>query len=221
MKQRAVILGGGGHAKVVLDILGRAGEIEIVGFTSTAGSAETLCGYSCIGTDAVLDELFVSGVRSAFVAIGENNRRKACLNSLRERGFNLINAISKDSVISRYATLGRGIAVMPGAVINAGARLEDGVIVNTNACVDHDCILGSFVHIGPGTTVTGCVRIGEGSLLGAGSSVIPGITVGCWTVIGAGAAVVADLPDHVVAAGVPASIRRANQIEIQSNRAGF
>ncbi len=209
MKERAVILGGGGHAKVIIDILGAAGEVEVVGFTSRDGRAETLCGYSCIGTDAVLNELFLSGVRSAFVAIGENNRRKACLDSLRERGFDLINAISKDAAISRYASLGLGVAVMPGAVIKARAHLEDGVIINTNACVDHDCIIGSCVHIGPGTIVTGCVRVGEGSLLGAGSSIIPGVTVGCWTMVGAGAAVVNDLPDHVVAVGVPAAVRRS------------
>jgi UDP-perosamine 4-acetyltransferase len=193
---------------VVIDILDHAGDVEVVGFTCMDGCAEALCGYPCIGNDAVLNELFLSGVRSAFVAIGENSRRKTCLDSLRAHGFNLINAISKDAAISRYASLGSGIAVMPGAVINAGARLEDGVIINTNACVDHDCIIGSCVHVGPGTIVTGCVRVGEGSFLGAGSSIIPGITVGSWTVIGAGAAVVNDLPDHVVAVGVPAAARK-------------
>jgi UDP-perosamine 4-acetyltransferase len=209
MKKRAVILGGGGHAKVVIDILGHADDVELVGFTSKDGRGETLCGCPCIGTDVVLNELFLSGVRWAFVAIGENDKRKACLNSLKERGFDLINAISKAAAISRYARLGLGIAAMPGAVINAGARLEDGVIVNTNACVDHDCIIGSCAHIGPGTSVTGCVRVGEGSFLGAGSSVIPGVSIGCWTVIGAGAAVVNDLPDHVVAVGVPATVRES------------
>ena len=161
MKERVVILGGGGHAKVVIDILDDAGEVDLMGFTSRDGQSEPLCGYPCIGTDAILEELFTRGVRSAFVAIGDNNQRRVCLAWLRERGFDLINAISESAAISRHASLGKGIAVMPGAVVNAGARVEDGVIINTKACVDHDCFIGPCAHIGPGTSVCWMLVVGQ------------------------------------------------------------
>lgn len=208
MKERVVILGGGGHARVVVDILEEAAEVEIAGYIAAAATPGGLFGYRWLGTDDVLDAAFQSGLQSAFVAIGDNRRRKACVEFLKRRGFRLVNAVSPQAVVSRHATLGEGIAIMPGAVINAGARLGDGAIVNTNASVDHDCVIGVCAHIAPGTAVAGCVRLGEGVFLGIGSSVIPGIVIGAWTSVGAGAAVVADLPDGVLALGVPATVKR-------------
>jgi len=208
MKERVVILGGGGHAKVVADILEEAAEVEIAGYIAAAASPGGLFGYRWLGTDDVLDATLQSGLRSAFVAIGDNRRRKACIESLKRRGFRLVNAVSPRAAISRRARLGEGIAIMPGAAINAEAQLGDGVIVNTNASVDHDCVIGACAHISPGTAVAGCVRLGEGVFLSIGSSVIPGITIGRWTTVGAGAAVVADLPGGVLALGVPATVKR-------------
>ncbi len=213
MKARVVILGGGGHAKVVIDILEEAGEVDIAGFVSPSEAPDAICGYPRLGPDNVLDETLRAGVQSAFVAIGDNQRRRDCIGSVRRQGFTLINAISRGAIVSRHAMLAQGIAVMPGAVINAGARIEDGAIVNTHASVDHDCVIGACAHVAPGAALAGCVRLGDGVFLGTGSSVIPGITIGCWTTVGAGAVVLTDLPDHVVAAGVPATIRRSNQIE--------
>ncbi|SPF50408.1 Acetyltransferase [Candidatus Sulfopaludibacter sp. SbA4] len=205
-----MILGGGGHAKVVIDILEQAGEVEIAGFVSLAGEP-AICGYPRLGSDDALDDMLRAGVQSAFVAIGDNQRRMDCIGSLQRQGFHLINAISPAAIVSRHATLCQGIAVMPGAVINAGSRIEDGAIVNTNASVDHDCVIGTCAHVAPGTTLAGCVRLGEGVFLGTGSSVIPNITIGSWTTVGAGAVVLADLPDHVVAVGVPAEVRKSNR----------
>lgn len=213
MKDRVVILGGGGHAKVVIDILEQAGEVDIAGFVSAAEQPDALCGYRRLGSDDVLVATLRDGIQNAFVAIGDNRRRQDCIGALQRQGFTLINAISPAAVISKYASLARGIAVMPGAVINAGARLDDGVIVNTNASVDHDCVIGACVHIAPGVALAGCVTLGEGVFLGAGTTVIPNIAIGAWTTVGAGAAVVADLPDRVVAVGVPATVKRSNRME--------
>ena len=208
-----MILGGGGHAKVVIDILEQAGEVDIAGFVSPAEAPDAICGYRRLGSDDALDETLRAGVQSAFVAIGDNRRRMDCIGSLKRRGFTLINAISPAAIVSRHATLSRGIAVMPGAVINAGTQIAEGAIVNTRASVDHDCVIGACAHVAPGATLAGCVRLGDGVFLGTGSSVIPNVTIGSWTTVGAGAAVVADLPDHVVAVGVPAAVRRSTQVE--------
>lgn len=210
MNERVVVIGGSGHAKVLVDIMEQSVDTEIVGFVNI-DEHETLYGYPRLGNDDVLPAIFDSGVRSALVAIGDNRRRKAAIDMLRKCGFKLINAISPAAVVSKYVRAGEGIAVLPGAVVNAGTHLEDGVIVNTNASIDHDCSVGKCVHVAPGANVAGCVRLEEGVLLGAGSSVIPGVTIGSWTIVGAGAAVVSDLPANIVAVGVPAVLSKVNR----------
>lgn len=211
MTRRAVILGGGGHARVIIDILSDQPDIYIVGFTSQTGEPATLLGYPCVGTDRALEALLQHGECSAFVAIGDNQQRAYLAKAIRDLGFGLINAVSRTAIISRHAEIGLNVAVMPGAVINAGVRIEDGVIINSNASVDHDCAVGKYAHIAPGVTLAGNVQIGEGAFLGAGSTVIPDVTVGRATVVGAGAVVTTNLPDGVVAVGVPARVIRSTK----------
>jgi len=210
VNERVVIVGGGGHAKVLVDILEQTAEVEIAGFVST-NEQDSLFGYRRLGNDGVLPALFASGVRSALVAIGDNRRRLSAIETLANSGFRLINAISSAAVISRHVRLGQAIAVLPGAIVNADSQLGDGVIINTNASVDHDCFLAACVHVAPGSSVAGGVRLEEGVFLGTGSSVIPGVTIGSWTIVGAGAVVVSDLPPNIVAVGVPAIPAKANR----------
>ncbi len=207
MKPRLVVVGGGGHARVILDILIGAGDYEIVGFTGIAADERTLQMFDrpWLGTDEVLTELYEGGVRHAFVAIGGNRVRRRVSGQL---GFTLVNAISRHAVISRYATLGTGIAVMAGAVINAGTGIADGAIINTNSSVDHDCVVGAYAHVAPGTAIAGGVTIGEEVLIGVGARIIPGITIGDRTTVGAGAVVTGNLPADVVATGVPAIVKK-------------
>jgi UDP-perosamine 4-acetyltransferase len=210
VNERVVVVGGGGHAKVLVDVLEQAGGFEIVGFVSME-EHETLYRYPRLGNDETLPAVFRSGITSAVVAIGDNKRRQLSIHLLRTYGFKLTNAISPAAIISKWATIGDGAAILPGAVVNADSRLGDGVIVNTNASIDHDCVVGGCVHIAPGANVAGRVRLGEGVLLGIGSSVIPGVTIGPWTLVGAGAAVVTDLPANAVAVGVPAAVAKVHR----------
>ena len=199
-----MILGAGGHAKVILDILESRDDVLLAGYVNPCGDSEPLYGLPRLGDDSGLPDLFGQGIRAAFVAIGDNALRKERTKTLSRIGYRVINAISPNACISRYAKLGAGVAVMPGAVVNASAALGDGAIVNTNASVDHDCVIGAFAHIGPGVSIAARVSVGEGVLLGAGSCVIPGVGIGDWTVAGAGSVVVRDLPSRVVAYGTPA-----------------
>ena len=211
-RQRVVILGGSGHAKVVIDILQSRGDIQLEGYLAPVEEAPALCGTPWLGNDNSLPMLLEQGVRTAFVAIGDNALRKERMEVLLRMGYRLINAISPHATVSRHATLGAGISVMPGAVINAEANLGDGVIVNTNASVDHDCLIGAFCHVAPGCSLAGRVRVGEGAFLGTQTAVIPGISIGAWATVGAGSVVIRDLPDNATAFGIPARLRDSRHV---------
>jgi UDP-perosamine 4-acetyltransferase len=203
-----VVLGAGGHAKVILDLLEQRAEVDIVGCTCGDTGGRDILGYPVLGADEALPALFASGVSCGFVALGDNELRRKKLKLLRDIGFRLINAISCYAVISQHAILGLGIAVMPGVSINAGTVIEDGAIINTGAIVDHDCSIAECAHVCPGAALAGSVRIGQGALIGTGASVTPGCSVGEWSTVGAGAVVLGDIPARVTAMGIPAVVRK-------------
>jgi UDP-perosamine 4-acetyltransferase len=210
MKTPVVLLGAGGHAKVVIEILEETGDFEIVGCLSPTAQESTLLGYPILGGDDLLPALFQQGVRHAFVAVGANAARRRLAQKVRESGFDLASAICPRALVSPRARLGRGVAVMPGAVINVDTVVGEGAIVNTAAVLDHDDFIGAFAHVAPGASLAGSVTAQEGAFLGTGCSVIPGIIIGTWTVVGAGAVVIRDLPADVTAVGVPARVIKRN-----------
>jgi len=212
MKEPLVIIGGGGHAKVVIDILQDAG-VPLCCCVVADREVKEVLGVPVVGDDSVLPRLFADGIRSAMVAVGDNRKRMEITHAVRTLGFRLANAISPRAVVSRSVRLGAGIAIMPGAVVNAGSQIGDGAIINTGATVDHDCVIGAYAHVAPGTNLAGKVRLGEGAFLGVGSRAIPGITVGAWTTVGAGGVVIRDLGENVVAVGVPAVVIRCGNRE--------
>lgn len=204
-KRKVVIIGAGGHAKVVIDILKSDPAIDIVGCTDQ-NPGRTIAGIPVIGDDSILPELLRQGVSHAFVAIGGNRLRLKLAERALEQGFQLVNAVSPRAYVADSAKLGVGIAVMPGAIVAPEVELMDYAIVNTNASVDHEGVIGRACHIAPGSALSGNVTVGEGSFLGTGTSVIDGISIGAWSMIGAGSVVVKPLPDRCLAFGVPAKV---------------
>jgi UDP-perosamine 4-acetyltransferase len=203
--ETVVIIGSGGHAKVVIELIRAEEKYQIAGCTGLSGEGFVL-GVPILGTDTALPALLAKGTKRAFIAIGDNLLRVRLLAQVAEMGFELINAISPNAVVSPTAILGRGIAIMAGAVINASARIGDGAIINTNAGVDHDCWIGNGAHIGPGSALAGNVIVGCEAFLGIGSSVLPGARIGNRATIGAGSVVLHDIPDDATAVGVPARV---------------
>lgn len=205
MKDKMIIIGAGPHSKVVADILLQNQQYEIIGLVDDLDK-EGFLGLEIIGNDNYLIDLFQSGVHKAFIAIGNNDIRKRLFETAVNIGYEIVNAISAYAVISPYAKLGKGIAVMPGAVINVDTVIGDGCIINTNCSIDHDGNIGSFVHVAPGTAIAGNVTIGSGTFCGIGSRVIDKISIGDHVMIGAGAAIISDIKAKCTVVGVPGKV---------------
>jgi len=205
-KPRLVILGSGGHAKVIVEIFEESAAFDIVGYTSLSPAAP-LFHLPYLGDDDCLPAVFSSGVIHAFPAIGGNRIRHRIIVHLQALGFALPNAISRHAVVSRRITLGTAIAIMPGAVVNVDSVIGDGAILNTGSSVDHDGRIGSCAHIAPGAHLAGNVTVGEGAFLAAGSCAVPGMNIGAWATVGAGGVVIRDIGPNSVFVGVPATRR--------------
>ena len=205
---QVVIIGAGGHGKVVLDILRAAGQHEAVGFIdSFANRAGTsFAGLKIFGPANMLPKLRQQGIRGAIVAIGDCRARQMYAKLLVEQGFELANAIHPTASISPSATVGRNVVVAALAAVSTEARLADSVILNTSCVVDHECELGDAVHVCPGAHLAGRVRVGAGAWIGLGANVIQCMSVGEHATVGAGAVVIQDVPAYATVVGVPARV---------------
>lgn len=207
MREKVIIIGGGGHAHSVIDIGLGMEEYEIAGIIDSGRTKEVM-GFPVIGADADLAAIYRSGITHAFVALGDNAIRHRIYEEIKEIGYELVNFVSRHAYIAPSVRLGKGICIMPGAVVSVHSIIGDNTIINTNCSIDHDSVIGKSCHIAPGVSMSGKVTIGDGTHIGTGAAVIDGINIGSWSYIGAGAAVVADMPDGIMAYGVPAKTVR-------------
>ncbi|HEX4498307.1 MAG TPA: acetyltransferase [Thermoanaerobaculia bacterium] len=203
-EESIVVVGGGGHARVVIETLLAAG-LRVAGYTDPAGTGTLFGGIPCLGDDGALSSLARS-VRSAIVAVGDNALRARLARRAEELGFELASAIHPSARLSPSAILGRGLAIMANAVLNAGSVVLDNAIINTAASVDHDCRIGRTVHVAPGCRIAGYVTVEDGALIGVGSVVGRGrpLRIGARAVVGSGSVVIQDVPPDAIVAGNPA-----------------
>ncbi len=198
-----VIIGAGGHAKVVADIL-LCQEIAVLGYVDDNPSLwhTELLGLPVLGGLDLLETLTPDAL---IIAIGNNAVRQAIAERLGPRAARLWRgAIHPRATVSQSVQLGDGAVIAAGAIVNPAARIGKHVIINTGATVDHDCVIADYAHIAPGAHLAGGVSVGQQTLIGVGAAVNPSCTIGAHTIIGAGAVVVCDIPDRVTAMGVPA-----------------
>lgn len=210
---RVLILGAGGHAQVVADILLCArtpgSPVEPIGYLDDNAELRNkmLLGLPVLGSIADFEHVAHEAV---IVAIGDNATRKQLYEKMQQAGEQLITAIHPSAIIAASAHIGSGTVICAGAVVGVNAEVGANVILNTDCTVDHMNRVGDHAHISSGVHLGGDVVIGEGALIGIGATVMPGIRVGAWSIAGAGALVHREVPPGVVVVGVPARVLAAH-----------
>ena len=206
-----VIWGASGHARVVADIVRLSGYFNIVGFLDSIDPGRKGTEFSCatiLGGQEQLEQLRRANVRHTILGIGDCPTRLRLAGIVRQAGFELATAIHPNATLAQDVQVGAGTVMMAGSVVNPGSTLGENVIVNTSSSVDHDCVIQNGVHIGPGARLGGGVTVGEGTWVGIGAVIKDRVKIGRDSIIGAGAVVLKDIPDCVVAFGVPAEVIR-------------
>jgi UDP-perosamine 4-acetyltransferase len=206
--RQLVVVGAGGHAKVVIEALRAGGFSNIVGVVSNSPGPSAVMGVPVIGNDESLVSLRNSGVRHAVVAIGDNATRDRLGDQLASSGFALVTTIHPSALISPSAMIFDGAVIMAGAVVGTEVKIERLAILNTAAHIDHEGSIGSAAHVGPGCALSGNVTVGRRALIGVGASVRPNISIGEAAVVGAGSVVVDDVLPGSVVVGSPARLMR-------------
>ncbi len=202
-----IIIGAGGHAKVLFDCLRLQG-VKVLGMLDKEGAENGNSNLPIIGDDSAISAYpsdtveLVNGLGS----VGNMNLRTSIFSKFKNLGYCFRNVIHPSAVIAHDCELGEGVQVLAGAVINTGTKIGANTILNTGAIVDHECIVGSHVHIAPGCTLSGGIHIGDGTHVGTGATIIQGINIGSHALVAAGAVVVKNVPDGKKVMGVPARI---------------
>jgi UDP-perosamine 4-acetyltransferase len=203
--QPVIILGGGGHAKVLIATLLMLGR-SIIGFVDPAASKKSIFGVKCLGDDSVVLHHKARNIRlvNGVGSIGSNSSRCDLFNRFKEHGFSFGTVVHPTAIIALDVRLGEGAQIMAGVVIQPGGRVGANAIVNTGAVIDHDCNVGAHVHIAPGAALSGNVRIAIGAHIGTGATIIQSTRIGAWSLVGAGAVVIRNVPARAAFVGVPA-----------------
>jgi sugar O-acyltransferase (sialic acid O-acetyltransferase NeuD family) len=214
--KKVVIIGAGGHAREVLDILlacrANGHDIQPLGFVdeNPDNHGQTLDGFPVLG-DLRWFEGVDRGDIEVICAVGTPQVCRKLARQAQALGLRFASAISPQACISPHARIGQGVMIFPNVIVNTGAMIGDHVILNVAATISHDTVVGDFCNINPGVHLAGNVTVGEGCYIGMGANVIQGINIGPWSIIGTGAAVIRDIPPHVTAVGVPARVIKLHE----------
>lgn len=209
-----LVVGGGDQGRQVISAIEAAGNTIAGVLDRTIPRGSVVAGYPVVGAENDLRACADGENAGAFVvAIGDNATRGALLERLTAEcpGLSIVTVVHPTAFVARDATIGSGCIVLAGAVVSNGCTMGRGVLLGTHSSLDHDCVVDDYASLAPGVTTGGTVRIGRASALGVGANVVHRISIGADTVIGAGALVLDDIPDRVVAYGVPARVARERE----------
>jgi sugar O-acyltransferase (sialic acid O-acetyltransferase NeuD family) len=202
-----IVIGAGGHAKVLLEALRLLGA-PVLGCVSLHAEdhGRLVSGVEVLGADERVEALspgdvaLVNGVGMVSV----ESRRRAIFERWREKGYSFASVIHPSAVVAGDARLGEGVQVMAGAIVQPGTEVGENSIINSAACLEHDCTVGSHVHVACGAVIAGAVVIGDDAFIGAGATLINNLAVGKGCLVSAGAVVIREVPAGLRVRGVPA-----------------
>lgn len=198
MCKEVIIIGAGGHGKVIADIVNKSKD-KVIGFLDDAKGSDKVLTYPILGKTC---DCVKYQDKEFFLAIGNNEIRKKI--SAEYPMLKYYTAIHPTAVISEHVTIGEGTCVMAGVVINSSADIGKQCIINSGTIIEHDNKLADFVHVSPGAVLCGTVTVGECTHIGGGVTVKNNINITSNVVVGVGAAVVADITEPGTYCGVPA-----------------
>lgn len=191
--KKLIIIGAGGHGRVISDIAKDNGYSSI-GFLDDIQNGKDILGKT---------DDFVKYTDYDFViGIGNNKIREKLFGKLNNE-VNIISLVHSSAVISSSVIIGKGTVIMPGVVVNNNTNIGNGCILNTGCSADHDNVIGDFCHISPGARLCGTVKLGNNVWICAGATVINNISICDNTIIGAGAVVIKDISNQGIYKGVP------------------
>ena len=203
-KDKLLIVGAGGHTRVVIDTAEK-NKYEIIGIIDInfTGKKEKIFGYDVLGNFDFIKKYEIENI-NCFIAIGDNSKRKKYYNMVKDLGCKIPNLIHPTAVISDYIDLSEGVFINAGCIINAGAIIGKNVIINTGSIIDHEVKIGDFSHIAPGCKIGGRVKFGAMTFVGIGTDIIDQIDIGENVIIGAGSVVVNSIAPNITVVGIPA-----------------
>lgn len=202
--ENLIILGAGGHGRVVAEIAKLMSCYKEIVFLDDKRPTNVLpyrYGGKCDDFRLYLENY------DFIVAIGNAVIRHRFQNEVEETGGHIATLIHPSAIISPNVEIGRGTVVMAGAIVNTGTRIGKGVILNTASSVDHDCVLDDFCHVSVGAHLCGTVHLGMETWIAAGATVVNNVTICANCLVGAGATVTRDLLTAGTYIGTPATIQ--------------
>ncbi|MCC2251531.1 MAG: acetyltransferase [Bacillota bacterium] len=204
-KMRIIIIGDGGHSKVVQEMIFAKENYHVVAILDDKYER----GFQIEGVIhapvSYLIKLLRKGTK-VVIAIGDNKVRKEIVEQLPLLPKHYLSIAHPSAIVSKSATIGFGSVIMPHAIINANAEVGMYSIINTSAIVEHDSTIGDYSHVSPNATLAGNVSTGEGVHVGSSATIIPGKHLGKWSIIGAGSTVIEHIPAYSKAVGSPTRI---------------
>lgn len=205
--KRIIVIGGGGHAKVLIDSILSSGFYQIEGILDMKfRPGEKVLGFPVLGGDEYLDKF----IRNDFLlAIGigsieSDGRRKIIYEKLKKTGFRFPTIIHNSANVSKSVALQDGVQVMAGAIIQPEAQIGENSIINTGSIIEHNCLIAPHCHIAIGAALAGNVSVGKCSHIGMGAKILQGVKIGDYVTVGAGAVVINEVEDGKTVVGVPA-----------------
>ncbi len=208
-----IVIGSGGHAKVIIDIIHSMNKYKIIGITSQSfKKGEMFIGYEIIGD---IDMLCEFNPEECLIAMGvggfrDNIVREKIFLAVKNMGFSFLNVIHSSAIISKTCLFGEGIVIFPGVILNTDVFVGDNTIIATGSTIDHETVIGKHILISAGVTVGAYTKINDNALIALVAKVVSGINIGKNSLVAAGAVVVKDVQDNEIVYGIPAKPNKIN-----------